>query len=361
MAHRNVTGLPRRHTQRYADQFGAHFVQTGSLGIHRHQPAFVNPVNPDLQGRGISDAFIPLKRHRYSHSRSSHRFHHHRGRHPKLIRQPLGHSAEFHQVQEPEQRLWHRIADLKAVQPEIQFHMAIQRHQLARQQNLCHVIDQSLAALFLLDLARAGQQRIQIAVFVNQQGSSLDPDPRRTGHVIHAIPGQCLHIHHPLWPDAELFNHPIAVDALVLHRVEHFDAIADQLHHVLVRCHNRHPAPGIAGLTGQGGDDVVGLEPGDLLAGDIKRTGRVAGQRELRHQILGGRRALRLVQRIQVIAERPAGMVKDNSHMRRCIRASITVNIALQHVHEPRHRPHRQPIRFAGQGRQGVIGTENKR
>ena len=56
---------------------------------------------------------------------------------------------------------------------------------------------------------------------------------------------------------------------------------------------DRHPPAERRGLRGVGGDDVVGLEPRLLEAGQVEGAGRVADQPELRHEILGRRRALR--------------------------------------------------------------------
>ena len=112
-----------------------------------------------------------------------------------------------------------------------------------------------------------------------------------------------MHIHHPVGGDAEFFEHLIRADAFVLHRVEHFHAVTDQLHQVFVGRNDRHRAPRITRTAGQGGDDVIRLEPLRLDTGDVEGAGGIAGQRELRAQIFGQFRAIGLVGGVNVIAE----------------------------------------------------------
>ena len=208
------------------------------------------------------------------------------------------------------------------------------------------MVDQGLAALGLLDLLGARQQRLQIAVFLDQQGGGLDADAGRARHVVDRIAGQRLHIHHAFRIDAELLEHLVAADQLVLDRVQHVDAIADQLHQVLVAADDRGRAPGVAGSTGHGRDDVVGLIALRLDAGDVEGAGRVTGQRKLRAQILGRLGALRLVGGIDFVAERLGRMVKDHRRMGRRRVPVIGLHVPPQHVAEPRDRTHRQPVRF---------------
>ena len=56
-----------------------------------------------------------------------------------------------------------------------------------------------------------------------------------------------------------------------------------------------------------------------------------------------------------------ASLVKDHGHMGWCIRASVVFDIALKHVAKAAHGTDRQPIRFAGQRRQGVVGAKDER
>ena len=116
-------------------------------------------------------------------------------------------------------------------------------------------------------------------------------------------------------------------DAAVVHRVEQVEpAVLDQLHQILVGRDDRHlPALGQRGL-GVAGDDVVRLQPLLLDARHREGARRVADHRELRHEILGRRRAVRLVLVVHVVAEglatRHRRSPPDGSARRRVSRSS---------------------------------------
>ena len=76
-------------------------------------------------------------------------------------------------------------------------------------------------------------------------------------------------------------------------------------------------APRLAGLAGIGGDDVVGLVAVLLDRDQAEGPHGLAHQRELRHQL--GRRLgrLRLVGRVDLLAERLLRLVEDDGEMRR--------------------------------------------
>ena len=74
-------------------------------------------------------------------------------------------------------------------------------------------LDQLLAALGLLDLAGARQQRVEVAVLVDQLGRRLDADARHARHVVDRIAGQRLHVDDLVGRHAELLHHLVAPDA----------------------------------------------------------------------------------------------------------------------------------------------------
>ena len=97
---------------------------------------------------------------------------------------------------------------------------------------------------------------------VDQLRRGLDADARHARHVVGGIAGQRLHVDHLVGRDAEFLEHLGRADRPILHRIEHCDAVADQLHQILVRRDDGDlGAPG-RGLPGIGGDQVVGLEAG---------------------------------------------------------------------------------------------------
>ena len=114
-------------------------------------------------------------------------------------------------------------------------HIVIERHELERDARILGILDQRLAALGLFDLARALQQRFEIAIGVDQFGRRLDADAAHARHIVGGVAGQRLHLDHLGRRHAEFLHHLGRADALVLHRVEQFDLAVDhQLHQVLV-------------------------------------------------------------------------------------------------------------------------------
>ena len=206
------------------------------------------------------------------------------------------------------------------------------------------MVDQGLAALGLFDLARAFKQRIKIAIFVNQQRGGLDPDSGCARHVIDGIAGQGLHINHTVGEHAEFLEHAITVDAFVLHRIQHFDAAADQLHQILVRANDGAAPTRGTGLHGERRDDIIRLIALLFLARDVEGFGGGAGQGDLRTQVFGHGLAVGLVLVVHVIAEGVAPLVKDHGHMGWRIGPGVAFDIALQHVAKSCNGSDRQPV-----------------
>ena len=127
--------------------------------------------------------------------------------------------------------------------------------------------------------------------------------PGHAGHVVGAVAHQRLDVHHLFGRDAELLGHLRGGDPLVLHRIEHGDAVVHQLHEVLVG----RDDDGLEALGRRlfriGRDQVVGLVALKLDAGQVEGAGRLAHQGELRAQLLRRLVAVCLVFRVEVVAE----------------------------------------------------------
>ena len=152
------------------------------------------------------------------------------------------------------------------------------------------------------------------------------------------------------------------LDLAVLHRVVHRHRRADELHQILVGRDDGGVAAGLAGEPRIGGDQIVGLEALHLDAGQVEGARRLADQAELRDQILRRRRAVGLVFGVELVAERLRRIVEDDREMGRRdadIGVARVLHQLPQHVAEARHRADRQPVRFARQRRQRVIGAED--
>ena len=222
------------------------------------------------------------------------------------------------------------------------------------------MVDQRLPPLGLLDVLGLGQQRLQVAVIADQLCGGLDPDAGRAGDVVDAVAGQRLHVDDTIGRHAELRLHLLGAEARVLHRVEHLDAAAHQLHQVLVAGDDGDAPARLARLAGIGGDDVVGLEVLHLDAGDVEGARRLAGQRDLRAQILGHLLAVGLVGVVKVVAEGVAALVEDHRDMGGGVGAFVVLHHLEDHVAKARHRADRQPVGLAAERRQRVERTEDE-
>ena len=141
--------------------------------------------------------------------------------------------------------------------------------------------------------------------------------------------------------------HAVAINALILHRIKHFDAVTDQLHHVFVRTDDSATTACFTGLNGKSGDDIIGLETLDLFACNIKRLGRGAGQGHLRAQVFWHRLAVGFVLVIHIVPESVAAFVENNGDVCWGICTSVAFNIAVQHVAEACNGTDRHAIGIA--------------
>ena len=175
-------------------------------------------------------------------------------------------------------------------------------------------IGQRFAPLRLLDLARAGEQRLEVAIFENELRRGLEPDAGRAGHIVGRIAGERLDVDDLVGPDSlEIFDHFLDAEAPLLaracdtglarSRVVHRHAGLDELHEVLVRRDDENVGAGLARLAGISGDDVVGLVAALLDRDHAERRDCGAHQRELRHQFVGRILPVRLVGRVDLAPE----------------------------------------------------------
>src|SRR5262249_17973310 len=78
----------------------------------------------------------------------------------------------------------------------------------------------------------------------------------------------------------------------------------------------------------------VGLVAVHLDASDAERFGRLSDQRELRDEIVGRRRAMRLVVGVDLVAEIGALGIEDDGEMRRTFGALGVTHQLEEHVAE---------------------------
>ena len=241
----------------------------------------------------------------------------------------------------------------------IELHILVERDKFLRKPRIIRVLDQGLAALLLLDLAGARQQRFQVAIFDDELRGGLHADAGNTRHVVRGIADQGLHLDHLVRRHAEFLEYFRRADALVLHGVVEHHRVADELHQVFIRRYNGGRRLGFAGEPRISGDQVVGLEAGLFEAGNIEGAHRLADQRELRNEIVGWRRAVGFVFAIHVAAEGFFRLVEDHGQMGWPIVGRHLLQQLPQHIAEAEHGIDLQPVGLAGQRRQRVIGAEN--
>ncbi len=269
-----------------------------------------------------------------------------------------GDGGELHRLEEGQQPLRVGILHAELVERHVEIHAAVELDELARDARELGVLDQVLPALGLLDLLGVRQEVLQVAIFEDELRRRLHADAGHARHVVDRIARQRLHVAHEARLDAELLDHLRHADALVLHLVVHLDAVADELHQVLVGGHDRHRRARLARLAGIGRDQVVGLEALLLDAVHGEGAGRVADDLELRPQILRRLRPVRLVVGVDLVAERDGRVVEDHREMGRRLAVGLAQQLP-QHVAEAVHGPDRQAVRLARQRRQGVVGAED--
>ena len=196
---------------------------------------------------------------------------------------------------------------------------SIERHQPLGDARLLGEFDQVLAALLLLDFRRARQQRFEIAIFGDELRAGLHADARNARNVIDRIARQRLHVDHPVRLHAEFLEDFRLADLAVLHCVVERDALAHELHQVLV---GGYDAAGGARLDREArisGDQIVGLIARQFDGGHIEGAGGVADQPELRPEIRRRLRPLGLVLGIDFVAKRLRGLVEDDGEMGRLL------------------------------------------
>ena len=277
----------------------------------------------------------------------------------RIFGDAAGEGGELHRLQERDQLAGIRLVHCQVVERHFEIDLVVQQYQLPRNPGLLGILDQGLAALRLLDLAGAEQQLLEVAIFDDQLRGGLDADAGHTRHVVGGIAGQRLHLDHFLGRHAEFLDHLGDADAAILHGVVHRDLVGHELHQILVGGDDGGGCAALAAEPRIGRDQIVGLEAGLFQAGQVERAHRLADQRELRDQIVGRRRPVRLVVGIELVAERDLGLVEDDRQMRRPVILRHVAQQLPQHVAEAEHRIDLQPVGFAVQRRQRVIGAEN--
>jgi hypothetical protein len=234
----------------------------------------------------------------------------------------------------------------------------MQGNELAGQPRHGLMLDQIVAHLGRLHGGRGGEHRFEIAIFEDQLARRLGADARYARHIVDAVAHQRKHVAQLLRRHPELAYHIVRAAPLVLHRVEHVDTGLDELHQILVGADDGDMPARLDRAAGIGCDDVVRLEPALLDAGQRECAGGDADQRELRDEILGRGRPLRLVFVIEVVAEGVRALVQHHRQMGRPLRLVERIGKLPQHRRIAIDGADIEAL-AVGERRQLVIGAED--
>ncbi len=400
----DVAGAARTERERDADELAAHRIERGRFRIQRDDARGESLRDPLIEALGGQDRLIgravDLVRERLRLARGGERPGREGGRrldafglqrlrgrgarrvaHVAIPRAPtrvadeigigfdlarldavnLRHAAcdgcELHRLQKSDE-----LPRVGRVQPEsverrLQRNVAHEFDEALRQANERHGvrIGQRLAAPGLLDAGRLFEQRVEIAIFVDELGGGLDPDPFRARHIICRIPRERLHVddlrrrHAEIIHDLGFRDEPFLARApgarRSRRRVVHCDAGTDELHQILVGGHDQHIRAFFARLRDVGGDQIVGFVDVLLDGREAEGADRRAHERKLRNEVFRRLGAMRLVIGIDVLAKGFLALVEDDREMgRRHAGRALAHELQQLRAKEP-HRARRQAVR----------------
>ena len=156
-------------------------------------------------------------------------------------------------------------------------------------------------------------QVLERAPFGDQLRSALFSDSLHARNVVAGIADQRAQIENAVGPHTEAlldFRWPVAA---ILHTVEQRDAIADELHQVLVGGHDGDLRVFRSALD-ECGNHVIGFEVRHRNDGDPVRVDEFANDRKLDREILGLGFPIGLVGVVERVAEGRAARVEYHDH-----------------------------------------------
>ena len=185
--------------------------------------------------------------------------------------------------------------------------VADQLGELAVEQHPGEVGAQRVARL-ALDLVDAVGELGERAELAHPLGRRLLPHPRDVRQVVAGVAPQGGEVGVLRRREPVAVHHLARVDPGEVGdatlRVEHHDVVADQLERVAVARGDEHLVAVGLGLRGEGGDQVVGLEALDAEVRDVERPQDLLDEVDLAAEVVRGRRAVRLVLGVALVAER---------------------------------------------------------
>ncbi|MNQ43593.1 hypothetical protein D3C85_573280 [compost metagenome] len=343
MRHRNVASHARFHRQRQANQPGLHLIQRGSLGVQRHQGCALQLFKPGVEFGPVGNDPVVQLGGRLRHLRRNARIA--RGHAlgvARQVAQPGTEAVAFIQFGQRGNVAFARrqVADVfyMAGQVAIVFH----RQQLARQREIGDGFAQVVAG-HALDTLRLFNQLVDRAEFRKPFDRRLGAHLGHAGDVVHGIADQHQVVHDAVGRHAELVDDAGLVQHFARHGVDQRDVAVDQLRQVLVARGNDGVYIVFGGVLGQGADHVVRFH---ALNGQHRPTQRAHGAVDgfdLRRQVFGHGRTVRLVLGIQVVPEGLAAGIENT-----CGILCLMIRYKLaQHIDHAVQRPRGFALRIA--------------
>ncbi len=400
MRQRDVTGFARSAGEGNADKASFHGVEGICLSVHSHVAHFIGlryPLFEALRGRNCFVCGIIYRQRRYfscnflcqrgggpcftlKFSRRilslfcrfcsafpafNHRlnwldvFQHSAG----FICHFFGEAGEAHGFEEADSLRAIHITHREIFDRSFHRNGLFQLHEALGNAGLLSELDEVLAALLLLDGVGLCQKAIQIAKLVDEQSGGFEADARDAGHVINAIASERLHFDDLFRANAKFFEDLWLADHLVLHGVDHADLVGDKLHQVFITGNNGDAGALCGCLTGVGGDQVIRLIPLLLNGRHAKRARCLTDQAKLWAQIFWRRWAVSFVFRVEIVAERFAGLIENHGEVGWLITGffgGAFLHHLPKHVAEAGNRANGQSVGLASKRRQRMICAENE-
>ena len=275
--------------------------------------------------------------------------------------QALAEGVELQEVEEAGQlvgvvRLAHQVVDRRRHR-----RVADQHHHLGVEPDLALVLGQVGAQLggLLVDVL---VEPLDAVVLGDEPGGRLLPHPRHARQVVGGVAPQRRVGHvEPRRHAGALGDAGLVVEHVVAHAppvVEDLDVrVLHQLVRVAVAGDDDDVDRRVAGLGGEGGDDVVGLEARQLDDRDAERLDHLADQAHLLAQDVGRRVAVGLVGVDPLVAEGGFGPVERHRHPAR----AVVAHEVDEHRREPEHRVRDLPGGRRHVGRQREEGAVGER
>ena len=274
--------------------------------------------------------------------------------------QPLAQRVELQGVEQPVDLGPVPGPHAQVADPDGQGHVVAQPHQLLVAEHVLAVGEQVLLELAPL-LGGVGHDLLGDAVGLDQLGRGLVADPGDAGQVVGGVAAQGGHV------DVAPGRHPVALlhgglvvdggvgDAAPGHHHPDLGLVVDELEVVPVPGDDQHRQPLVPGLADQGGDQVVGLVPGDLDHRDPQGGQHLADQRHLGAEVVRGGPAVGLVAVVDVVTVGgPAQVEADRDPVRGEVAEQLD-----QHGGEAVDDVGQLPggrLQVAGQGEEGPVG-----